>query len=72
MVGPNTIPSKSNWKQLALSSKESDAEYSLGLKERLIEPEEINRHTWIRIGAIALINYNNLARGLNRTMSTLP
>ena len=41
MVGPSTTPSKSKEKQLALSSKELDTEYFTGLKEILIEPEEI-------------------------------
>jgi len=62
MVGPSTAPSKSNGKQLALSSEESDAEYSSSLKEILIEPEGIYRHTRIRTGAIAPIDYNNLAK----------
>ena len=64
MVGPSTTPSKSNGKQLALSSGESDVEYFLGLKEILIEPEEIYRNTQIRSRAIALIHYNNLAKGV--------
>ena len=41
MVGLSTTPSKSNKKQLALSFEELDTERSLGLKEILIEPEEI-------------------------------
>jgi len=64
MVGPITTPSKSNGKQLALSSGESDAEYSLGLKEILIEPEGIYGHTRMQTGAITPIDYNNLAKGV--------
>jgi len=40
MVGPSTTPSKSKRKQLAISSEDSDAERSSGLKETLIEPEK--------------------------------
>ena len=62
IVGPSNTPSKSKEKQLALSSKESNIERSSGLKEILIEPEEIYRHTRIQTEAIALINYNLLPR----------
>jgi len=41
MVGPSTTLSKSKGKQLALSSEESDVEFSSDLKEILIEPERI-------------------------------
>ena len=41
MVGQNTTPNKSKGKQLAISSRESDAELSSALKEILIEPEGI-------------------------------
>jgi len=64
MVGASTTPSKSKGKQLALSSEESNAERSPGLKEILIEPEGIYRHTWIQTGIIASVNYNLLARGI--------
>ena len=63
MVGLSTTLSKSKGKQLAFSSKESGAEYSSGLKEILIEPKRIYRHTQIRTGAIAPIDYNSLAKG---------
>ena len=64
MVGPSTTPSKSKGKQLALSSEESYDEHSSGLKEILIKPEGIYRRTWIRTGAIAPIDYNLLAKGI--------
>ena len=38
--------------------------YSSGLKEKLIESEEIYQCTWIRTRAIAPIDYNLLARGI--------
>jgi len=41
MVSPSTTPSKYKRKQVTLSSEESDTERSSGLKEILIEPEEI-------------------------------
>ena len=39
MVEPSFIPSKSKKKQPADSSEESDADWSPGLKDILIEPE---------------------------------
>ena len=63
-MGPSITPSKSKGKQLAFSSEESDTECSSGLKEILIEPEEIYRRTQIRTEAIAPIDYNLLARGI--------
>jgi len=48
MVGPSTTPSKSKGKQLALIFEESDTVRFLGLKEILIEPEEIYRHIQIQ------------------------
>ena len=47
MVAPSATPSKLKGKQLALSSEESDAECSSGLKEILIEPEGIYQRTQI-------------------------
>ena len=61
MVGPNTTPSKSTGKQLALSSEESNTEHFSDLKEILIELEEIYRRTRIRTGTITPIDYNLLA-----------
>jgi len=62
MAGLGTTLSKSKGKQLALSSEESYTKRSSGLKEILIELEGIYRRTWIRTRAIALIDYNLLAR----------
>ena len=64
MVGPSTTPSKSKGKQLAFSFEELDTKRSSGLKEILVEPEGIYWHTRIWTGAIALIDYNSLARGI--------
>jgi len=64
MVGPSTIPSKSKEKQHALNSEELDTEHFSGLKEKLIEFEGIYRHTRIRTEAIAPVDYNLLARGI--------
>ena len=61
-MGPSATPRKLKRKQPALSSEKSDVQYFLGLKEILDEPEKIYRHTWIWTGAIASIDYNNLAR----------
>ena len=49
------------------SSEESDVELSLGLKEILIEPEGIYQCTQIRIGTIAPMDYNVLARGIEES-----
>ena len=38
MVGPSFTPSKSNGKQLAVGSEESDADRSPSLKDVLVEP----------------------------------
>ena len=62
MVGPSATPRKSKGKQPALSTEESDVEYSSGLKEILVEPKGIYRHIQIRIGVKAPIDYNNLAK----------
>ena len=62
MVGLSVTPSKLKGKQLALSSEELEAEYSLSLKEILIKLERIYTHTQIRIGAIAPTDYNLLAK----------
>jgi len=56
--------SKSKGKQLAINSGEFDIELSSSLKEILIEPEEIYQHTQIPTGAIAPVDYNTLARGI--------
>ena len=61
-VGLSTTPSKSKRKRLALSSEKLDAKHSPGLKEILIESEEIYRRTQIRTRTIAPIDYNLLAR----------
>jgi len=45
MVGPRFTPSKSKGKQLAISSEESDDDWSPGLKDALAEPEGVYRHT---------------------------
>ena len=63
MVDPSTTPSKLKGKQLAMSSEKSDTERFSGLKEILIESEEIYEHTRIRTGAITPIDYNLPAKG---------
>jgi len=65
MVGPSATSSKLKGKQLALNSKESDVERSSGLKEILIEPERIHQRTQIKTWAIAPVDYNLMARGIN-------
>ena len=62
MVGQSFTPSKSKGKQLVVSSEESDANRSPGLKDILVEPEEVYRHIQTRMGAIALVNYSLLSR----------
>ena len=62
MVGPSSTPSKSKGKKLAFSSKESDADKSLGLKDVLGEPERVYRHTRTHTGTITLVDYSLLAR----------
>ena len=64
MVGPSFTPSKSKGKQLAVSSEESDADRSPGLKDVLIESEGVYRHTRTRTGGIAPVDHNLLARGI--------
>jgi len=51
-------------KQLAISFEDSDVKHSIGLKEILIELEEIYQRTRIRPRAIAPVDYNTLARGV--------
>jgi len=41
MVGSSFTPSKSKRKQLAVSSEESDADRSTGLKDVIVKPEEV-------------------------------
>ena len=62
MVGLITTPSKSKGKQLGISSENFDVEHSSGLKKLLIEPEGIYQCSRIWTGAIALVDYNALAR----------
>ena len=62
MVGSRSTPSKSKGKQLAVSSEESDADRSSGLKDVLVEPEGVYQHTQTRMGEIAPVDYNLLAR----------
>ena len=64
MVGPCSTPSKSKEKQPAISSEESNADRSPGLKDVLIEPEAVYRHTRTRMGTNAQVDYNLLARGI--------
>jgi len=65
MVGPCTTPSKSKEKQPIICSDESNDESSSDLKEILNESEGVFQHTHIRIGTIAPVNYNALARGID-------
>ena len=73
MTGPSATPSKSKGKQPVVSSEESDADRSLSLKDVLIEPEGVYRHTRTCMGMIAPVNYNLLARGIevNNEHSTI-
>jgi len=64
MMGPSTIQSKLKENQLTLSSEESDTERFSGLKEILIKPKGIYRHTRILTRVIIPIEYNLLARGI--------
>ena len=64
MVGPSSTPTKSKGKQLTVSSEESDVDRSPGLKDILVEPEGVYRHTWARTGTITPVYYSLLARGI--------
>ena len=64
MVGPSSTPSKSKGKQLAVSLEESDADRSPSLSDILSEPEGVYRHNQTHTGAIALVDYNLLPRGV--------
>jgi len=64
MVGPSFTPSKSKGKQLTVSSEESNADRFSSLKDILIEPKGVYQHTRVRMGAIVLVDYNLLARGI--------
>ena len=59
--GPSSTPTKSKGKQLVVSSEESDADQSPGLKDALAELEEVYRHTRTRMVTIALVDYSLLA-----------
>jgi len=62
MVGPSFTPRKSKWKQLAISSKESDVDRSPSLNDILVEPEGVYQHTQTRTETIAPVDYSLLAR----------
>ena len=64
MVRLSFTPTKSKGKQLAVSSEESDADQSPGLKDVLIEPEGVYRYTRICMKIITPVDYNLLARGV--------
>ena len=64
MVGPSFAPSKSKGKQLAVSSEVLDIDRSLGLKDVLVKPEGVYRHTRAHTGMIAPVDYSLLARGI--------
>ena len=49
---------------MAVSSEESDADRSPGLKDVLVEPEGVFLHTRTRTGTIAPVDYTLLARGI--------
>ena len=63
MVGLSFTPSKSKGKQLVVSSEELDVDRSPDLKDVLVEPEGVYRHTRTRTGTIAPVDYSLLARG---------
>jgi len=64
IVGPSTTTSKSKGKQLSVDFEESDVERSPDLKTILIKSEWIYRHTQIRTGMIAPVDYKLLAWGI--------
>ena len=70
MVGPSFTPSKSKGKQLAISSEESDVDWSPGLKDILVEPEGVYWHTWTHTGTIAPVDYSLWVRELKSMMNT--
>ena len=47
---------------MAVTSEESNADRSLGLKDVLEEPEEVNRHSQTRTETITSVDYNLLTR----------
>jgi len=66
MVGPSAAPNKSKRKQLAISSKEFNAEHFSSLKEIPTESEGIYQYTRIQTGVITLVNSNLLAKGIEK------
>ena len=63
MVGPSFTPSKYKGKQLTISSEESDADRSPGLKDALAEPEGVTTYLDPHRNNRP-INYSLLARGI--------
>jgi len=62
MVAPCSTSSKSKGKQPAVSSEESNADRSPDLKDVLVKPEGVYRHTRTRMGTISPVGYSLLAR----------
>ena len=62
MVGPSSTSSKSKGKQLVVRLEESDADRSPDLKDVLVKPEGVYRHTRTHMATIALVDYSLLAR----------
>jgi len=72
MMGPSITPCKLKGKQLALSSEESNTERFSGLKEKLIEPEEIYQRTRSEPEQLPQFTTICWLEGLKWTMSTPP
>jgi len=72
ILGTSSTPRKSKGKQLAVSSEELDADQSPGLKDVLVEPEGVYRHTQTRTETISLSTTVCWSGGLRWMMSTLP
>ena len=60
-MGLSSTPSKSKGKQLAVSSEESNADRSPGVKKTLTEPEGVYRHTRTHTGTITPVDCSLLA-----------
>jgi len=64
MVGSSSTPSKFKGKQLAVSSEETAADRSPGLKDSLVEPKGVYWHTRTHMRTIDPVDYSLLSRGI--------
>ena len=62
MVELSSTPSKSKWKQLAVSSEELNVDRSTGLKDILVKPKGVYQHTRTHMGTIVSVDYSLLAK----------